>query len=177
MTLSSLADVADAVKAGVLGLIEVISIGDLTVSALKGLSGSDSLTITRRPVQAGYDIVRAAVRNPKVRTLTILLADPEYSAQAGIEAAMSGSLAGLTDTWRDKRSELELMHTNKEIVPYQTHENVYPPSLVQEINALWDVEDNQDAFIANVTMVEIPQVAVAVGTGLIDSPFSDFGIA
>jgi hypothetical protein len=171
-----LPDVAQQIKDGILGVLETVRIGEITLSALEGLSGSDTLIPTRKPIAANYDMTDAAVKEPTERALTILLADPEYSAESGLTALLTGDLAGLTESWRDKRDLLYQYQKFRTLVDYQTHENVYPPSLVVDISPIWDVSENQDAFMAVVTMFEIVTNIEEKGTGLNDSPLEDDGI-
>ena len=57
--------------------LEYIKIGDLIVSACTGLSGSNEITITEKPIGAGYPITDAAVDVPLEKSLDIVLANPQ----------------------------------------------------------------------------------------------------
>jgi len=165
---NNIADAASAIKDGTLGPIEVIKIGDLIVSALTGLSAPSELIPTRRSVEDGYEVVNRAVELPQALTLNIVLANPDFSVEAGLDAAMSGSFAGFLDTWRDKIKYLKQLQTDKEIVPVQTHEGVYETMLVTLIDPLYDVVNNADAWIGTVYLDEI-RINPAGAGGLIDA--------
>lgn len=176
MSLAGLADLAADVAAGVVGLVDAITIGDVTVSALKGLSAPDTSFITRKPVQAGYIMSDAQTHDPKTMTLTVLLADPELSAEAGLNAVLTGDLAGLTDTWRTKRDTIQLYKQDSEIVNVQTQDEGLTNCLIVEIDPIYDVDQNDDAWIANITVQQITQVGIVDADGLFDSALSDLGI-
>src|SRR3989304_2112162 len=106
---TNVVDAAAAIKDGVLGAIETIKIGDLVVSALTGLEGSDEWDIVQRPVEAGFLVTDAVVKLPYQRTLHIVLANPDFSVEAGITAALTGSVDQFTQTWRDKKQTLKSM--------------------------------------------------------------------
>lgn len=176
MSLAGLADLAADVAAGVVGLVDAVTIGDVTVSALEGLSAPDTSFVTRKPVQAGYIMTDAQTHDPKTMTLTVLMADPELSAEVGLTAVLTGDLAGLTDTWRDKRDAIKLLKADSEIIDVQTHDEALPGCLIVEIDPIYDVDENADAWIANITVQQIVQVGVVAADGLLDSALSDIGI-
>jgi len=176
MSLAGLADLATDVAAGVLGLVDAVTIGDITVSALKGLSAPDTSFVTRKPVQAGYTMTDAQTHDPKTMTLTVLLADPEISAEAGLNAVMSGDLAGLTDTWRSKRDTIQLYKQDSEIINVQTHDEGLTDCLIIDIDPIYDVDQNDDAWIATITVQQIIQVGSVEADGLLDSALSDVGL-
>ena len=99
---TNVADAAQAINDGTLGVIEDIMIGDLLISALMGLQTPLETVITRKPIQEGFSITDAAVHQPQGIQMMICLANPDFSIDAGIDAALSGSFAGFTDSWRDK---------------------------------------------------------------------------
>lgn len=152
---SNLADAAAAVRDGEFGLIEDIKIGDLIVSALTGLDGSDEMTITEKPVEAGYNITDAAIKMPARRSLDIVLANPSYTIEAGITAALSGNVEQLVDTWREKKKRLYQIFEDRELVTLQTHEDILESMLIQSITPLYDLENNLDAFVCNVQMQQV----------------------
>ena len=152
---NNLVDAAAAVKDGKLGIVETIKIGDLVVSALTGLDSPTSLTVTRKPMQSGYTITDAAVDNNDDLTLDILLANPDFSAEAGITAAITGDVSAFTETWRDKRDELYDYFNERTLVEVQTHDNNYPNMLIQSISPLYDVDSNFDAWVGSVVFVPL----------------------
>lgn len=176
MTFAGLADVATQVAEGALGLVDAIMIGNVAVSALEGLSAPDTSFVTRKPVQAGYIMTDAQTHDPRTMVLTVLLADPEISAEAGLTAALTGDLAGLTNTWRDGRDQIRLYKANSEIISVQTQDESLESALIQDIDPLYDVGQNGDAWIANVTVTEIIQVGVTEHDGLFDAALSDVGL-
>jgi hypothetical protein len=167
---TNVADAAAAIKGGEIGLIPVIKIGDLTISALTGLSGPDAKTITRKPVEAGFTITDAAVKVPFVKNLDICLANPSFAIDAGISAALTGDFAGFTETWRDKKDQLYQIFNDTEIVDVQTHEDIYESAIIEVIDPFFDVAENSDAFFARVTVSEIMQVKTIVTSGILDQP-------
>lgn len=165
---NNISDAASAIRDGKFGLIEVIKIGDLVVSALMGLSAPRELIPTRKAIEDGYEITDAAVKVPDELIMGICLANPEFSLEAGLTAAMTGGVDSFLDTWRDKKAYLEQLQDDRELVEVQTHEGVYPSMLVRTIDPIYDVDFNADAFIATVYMDEIKVIATGAG-GLIDS--------
>ena len=154
---TNVVDAAAAIKDGSLGLIDEVSIGDLVVSALQGLRGGDEKEITERPVEAGFSVIEAAVERPTVRVLDIVLTNPDFSVEAGITAALNGSIEQFTETWRDKKEKLYTMYNGSELVTVTTHENVYPGMLIQRIEPWYDVDENWDCFIATVTFQQFDE--------------------
>ena len=161
---SNIVGAAAAIRDGEFGLIEEIKIGDLIVSALTGVDGTDEMSVTEKPVEAGYIVSDAAIKMPIRRSIDIVLANPDYSVEAGINAALSGSVEQFNDTWRDKKNRLYEYFENKELVTLQTHSEVILSMLIQSITPSYDVENNFDAFVANITLQEVR----VVGTGEID---------
>lgn len=171
---NNIADTAAAIKNGDIGLIPVVKIGDITVTALTGLSAPHSVEITRKPVQAGYDITDAAIKQPNELTLNIVLANPEFSVSAGIDAALTGNFSGFTETWRDKRDRLKQLLDIHELVTVQTHEDTYNNMLVRMIDPIFDVDNNADAYVATVYCTEIQFGDEETG-GVIDQPLQSVG--
>jgi hypothetical protein len=166
---NNVSDIIQAVRDGEIGLIDTIMIGDLIVSQLTGLSAPRSISVTRKPIEDGFTITDAAVDIPIELNMEILLANPEYSVEAGINAALTGNLETLTDTWRDKRKELERIQDERELVTIQTHEGSYDNMIIQSIDPIFEVEDNWNAFFCSVTAVQITKVANKSTGGLVDS--------
>ncbi|MCP4604484.1 MAG: hypothetical protein GY847_28840 [Proteobacteria bacterium] len=161
-------DAASALADGSLGVIEIIKIGDLTVSALQGLSGGDEMRITDKPVQSGFAVSDAAVRMPVERTLDIVLANPDLAIGSVTSAVLSGDPGSLGETFRDKRDELYAYFEEKEILTYQTHESVYESAMIQSITPYFDVDENWECWIGAVHFKEIKQLVVAGAGGLFD---------
>jgi len=171
---TSLADAAASIADGTLGLIEIVAIGDLAVSALTGLDGSDEMMITDKPIEEGFDVSDAAIKIPTTRTLNICLANPDFSVEAGIEAALSGSFGGFADTWRDKKEQLYEYYNNRELLSVLTQENLYTDMLISSITPWYDVNQNDDAFFATVVFKKINKVGDPLA-GLIDAAESAVG--
>jgi hypothetical protein len=150
--LTSLVGLAQAIAAGKIGVIDDIKIGDVVLSALTGLSGRDSVTVTERAVQAGFLVTEGIIRDPIERTLDIVLADPQISIESGISAALSGGLSGFSESWRDKKDVL--YSYLGQIVAVTTHEGSYPRMILKAITPIYDVEENWDCFIAQVELRE-----------------------
>lgn len=164
----TLASAAAAIQDGTLGLIETVSIGDVIVSALIGLDGGDWLDVTSRPIESGLEITECAIATPVERTLTVCLANPDFSAESGLKAALEGSVTAFTETWRDKRDRLYKYFTDREIIELTTHENFYENMLIYGIAPFWDVDENYNCFFAQVSLRQITTVNEAA-TGIIDS--------
>jgi len=151
---TNVVDAAASIKDRKLGFTE-ISIGDLVVSALQELSGDDEVIITERPVEEGFNIIEAAVHVPKTRVLGIVLGNPDFSVESGVKAALNGSVTQFTETWRDKRDRLYEIKNGLEIVNLTTHEEHIKNMMIQKISPWYDIEENWEAFVANVTMEQI----------------------
>jgi len=165
---NNIADAVASIRDGEFGLIEQIYIGDLLVSALTGLSGSDEMIVTEKPIEEGYAATDAAVRLPTVRSLDICLANPDYSIETGVTAALTGDVSSLTDTWRDKRDTLWQMFEDKEIIEVQTHEDNYPSMIIQSITPWYDADENWDAYFATVVVRELIETSTGSEGGLLD---------
>ena len=163
---TNIVDAAASIKDGTLGPITEVSIGDLVVSALQGLSGDDVMEITERPVEAGFNVIEAAVELPLERTLEVVLANPDFSVEAGVTAALNGSVSQFTETWRDKKQKLYDMRKGRQIVTVTTHENVYNNMLIQRISPWFDVDENYECFIASVTVRQLDTRQTGAAEGL-----------
>jgi len=152
---TNIADAAASIRDGSLGLIEEIKIGDLVVSALTAISYSHEMDITEKPMQAGYDATDAAKELPLTFNIDICLANPDYSIEAGLTAALTGNAETLTQTWRDKRNQLYEYWQTKTVVSFQAHDSITESLLIQRIEPYFDVNENYDAFFANVTLKQI----------------------
>lgn len=152
---TNIVDVANQIQSGDVGIIDVVTLGNLTISALTGISGSDKKSVTRRPVQAGFQVVKGIVSVPTDKFLNIVLADPDFSAEAGIQAALTGSLAGFTESWRDKKDLLYEMFNEdgeSEIFEARLPNDVWHSRFISEIEQIHDVEEDWNCFIARVTL-------------------------
>jgi len=147
----NIVDVASQIKSGTLGVIELIKIGDLQVSALTALSAPREKEVTRRRVQAGFSVINGVIELPTDIVLEIVLSDPDFSPEAGVTAALTGSWAGFTESWRDKRDTLLGYYNTNEVLSVVTHENVYPTRVISKIDPLFDANENWNCYIASVT--------------------------
>ena len=172
---ATLSDAIQQFRDGQLGKIETIKIGDLVVDALTDMSAPSVLTVTRKPIEKGYNITDAAIREPLIIDITIALTNPDYSASAAITAAVTGNLESLNQTWRDKHNDLYQIHWDREIVKYQSHEGVYSSMIISVIDPIWNVDENYDAFFAHVTLEQITIIETDVNKGSFDGGVNDKG--
>lgn len=154
---TNIVDAAAAIKDGTLGPIGDVKIGDVVVSGLMGISGPDEMHVTTRSIQAGYDITDAITRKQSIKSLEIILANPDFSPDAAITAALTGSFAGFTDTWRDKKEQLYETMYGKNIIEVVTHEDFWPSRVISSIEPLYEIDENMDLFMATVVITEIRQ--------------------
>lgn len=152
MALGSIVDIGNDIRSGKIGVIPAIRIGDVAVSALTGLRGADSVSFTTKSVQAGFAVTDGIVHRPKERSFDIILADPEISIEMGISAALSGSWAGFSETWRDKKDTLYKHFDNIEIITAVSHVEPLPNMFIVQIDPVFDVNENFDCFIAKVDL-------------------------
>jgi hypothetical protein len=165
---NNMVDAISAIKDGEIGLVTTVMIGDVLVSSLRGLYAPTRLSVTKKPIEDGYDITDAAIKEPTDLYLDICLTNPDLSIEAGLQAALTGNPGSLTSTWREKKETLYSYLNEKELITVQTHEGVYESMLVAEIDPYWDVSRNWNAFFANVRIVNIVKVGTDVG-GLFDA--------
>ncbi len=165
---AAIATAAAAAAKAILGLVDVVKIGDLPVSALTSLSNPSELRVTRKPIGSGYAITDAAVDVPREITMGVCLADPQFTPDEIAAALLSGTLSSLTESHRDKRAALEQKKEDRELFALQTHEGVYFNMLIQSIDPIWDVDSNWDAFFASVTMVQISISDILDAGGILD---------
>ena len=176
MTLpGNIAAAAAAFAAGALGNIEYVKIGDIIVSACRGLSHPSELEITEKVIGTGYPISDAARKVPLTITLDIVFVDPQISADALVSSIISGDASSLTEGWRDKKAALYALQDGKEIVTTTTHENSYSDTMVQAIDPVYDADNNWDGFFATVTMKQIKRQPTDGGGGLLDSALEALG--
>lgn len=147
---NNIADAASQLRDGVLGRFEIVSIGDLVIDALEGQDGTESLNVTRKPIQDGSTMTDAATDEPRFESLTIVLANPELSLEGGLSAAISGDAGAFSETWRDKRDQLYELMRSREIVDVQLPNEILKSCLVESITPAYDVNENYEAFFATV---------------------------
>lgn len=166
MVWTNIADAAASIRNGELGPFSDVKIGKLVVSALIGMSAPTELLVTNKPIQKGYAITDAAVEWPRDVVLEICLANPDYSAEAGISAALTGSVASFTETWRDKKTKLYALKSTREIVDVQTHEDIFKNLIVRMIEPIYD---SYDAFFATVILQPVRYDDATTEGGIKDS--------
>jgi hypothetical protein len=162
--LNTATDIIKGIADGQIGVIEAIKIGDCVVSALTGLEDEMSVTITERSVQSGFVVTEGVVDDPRNPVFYILLADPEYSLEAGLSAALTGSLAGITEGWRDKKETLLSHFRNHDIVTAISHVEVHPNMMIERIAPVYDPDENYDCFIARVELHQWSQGSVTAAS-------------
>jgi hypothetical protein len=155
---ASILSVIAQAQAGELGKIEQIKIGDVLVDVLTNVTGSDVMRITRKPVEAGFNVTDAAILEPVERTFDIILTNPEYSATAAITAAISGTLESFNQTYVDKRDTIYGYFNNRETITISTHEEVLESMMIQSITPRYDTEENLDAWVATIHFQEYQEV-------------------
>lgn len=149
-------------------------IGDLLVSALVGLSAPSELNVTRKPIEAGYEVADAAIEVPQELVMDVVLSNPDLSPTAAITAAISGAFGGFFLTWRDKRDYLYEVQESRQLLEVITHEGWYTNMLLQSIDPIFDVDENWDCFIATLRLIEVKTIATGIA-GLIDSALATKG--
>lgn len=148
-------DLIQAARDGELGLVDQVKIGDLVVSALIGLDDPTSSQIAQHKVQTGSVLAYSVTDERDTISLSIMLANPDYSVDGALTAAATGSAASFTDTWRDKKKQLYEIKSTRTVVDVQTHEELYSNCLVQAIYPEYDVDENWDCFFATVVVERI----------------------
>jgi hypothetical protein len=172
---SNMVDAISAISDGELGNVKEIMIGELVVDALTGVDPYDKLDITEKPIDEGFTISDAAVEKPGELTLDIVLTNAEWSLDAGISAALTGNPGSLLNTWRDKRDLLYQMKANKEVVDVQTHDMLYESYMIRSISPWYDPSQNDEAFIATVSLQEIMLITDEGTSGEFDASLQSVG--
>ena len=172
---TNIADAVAQLRDGELGNWETIKIGDVVVSALMDVDYTDDSVITDRRVQAGYSATEAAVDLPDELGLTVCFANPDYSVEAGVEAALTGSVTQLLTTWREAKDEIYAYKADMTIVEVQTHEDLFTSMLIKSISPAYDVDENWDCWIGYIQLKELQGYATEDEYGIIDSPIEDVG--
>ena len=151
---TNIADVVAGLRDGSIVPREV-RIGTVVVSALTGLRTPRRKDVTRRPVQAGYSVSMGVIDVPDEIEMEVVLANPDYSPEGMVTAALTGSVSSLTETWAEKRDALYALFDDKEIVDFTTHEIGYPPVyVVAEIDPQYDSEEDWEGWIGTVRLVQ-----------------------
>lgn len=151
----SATNVVDAVMAGRDGALgnQTAKIGDLVLDAVTGLRVTFRKEVTRKPVQAGFSVDVGVADVPLEVEIDIALANPQYSPENLVGAALTGDIASLTKTWREKRDELYAMFNEKQIVDLTTHDASYSPMVISEIAPLYDADEDLEGWQGTVMLV------------------------
>ena len=146
-------NLADAIAAAQNGsdAITQILIGDILVTELTGLRVTRRKEVNRRPVQSGFSVDIGVLDTPTEIEMDILLANPRYSAEDMITAALTGNFSGITETSDELRDALYAMMEAKEIVDIQTHDALYSSFVISQIDPYYDADENWNGFLAHVT--------------------------
>lgn len=132
-----------------------VKIGPVVVSALTGLRTPRRQEVTRRPVQAGYSVSMGVIDVPDEIEMDIVLANPDYSSEGMVTAALTGSVSALTQTWREKRDALFSLFDTKEIVDFTTHEESYGAIyVVSEIETHYDNEEDWEGWVGTIHLIQ-----------------------
>ena len=150
---TNIADAAAAIRDGSI-VPQDVKIGEIVVSALTGLQTPKRKEVTRRPVQAGYSVSMGVIDVPDEIEMDIVLANPDYSPEGLVTAALTGSPEQLTETWTEKRDALYAAMDAREIVDCTTHDQGFPPEFVIEsIEPAYDSEEDWERWIGTVRLV------------------------
>ena len=163
-----IAQVVKGIAEAILGVIDIVLIGDVAVSALTDLSNPSELRVTRKPIHQGYAITDAAVDEPLEIQMGVCLADPQYTPDELARALLNGTIASFTESWRDKRDALYQMQYDRELVTVITHDQVYFNMLLQSIDPIYNTEFNGDCLFARLTLIQINVVDLVEATGILD---------
>jgi hypothetical protein len=152
MTATNILNAVMAGKDGALG-IQKAKIGDLLLDCVTGIRPVYRKEVTRRPVQTGFTVDVGVLDTPFELELDIVLANPAFSPENLVGAALTGNVAALTKTWREKRDELFALYNDKTIVDVTTHDQSYSPLVIYEITPQYDVEMDVDGWIGTVHLI------------------------
>lgn len=164
---TNIVDAASSIKDGTLGVIETIQIGDVIVSALTGLQNEMIREVTRRPVQAGFEVMMGANVVPSDIVMDVVLANPNLAPEAVVTAALTGGMSGFTSTWREKKAQLEQYFTDGEILDGSTHIAPFTSHLISRITPVYDNEENWDCWIATIILTPFNNQQVESDTGVL----------
>lgn len=149
---TNIADAVASIRDGSLVPMEV-KIGPVVVSALTGLRTPRRKDVTRRPVQAGYSVSMGVIDVPDEIEMEIVLANPDYSPEGMVTAALTGGVESLTQTWREKRDALRELFESRTIVDFTTHEEGYPEVyVVSEYDPIYNSEEDWEGWIGTVRL-------------------------
>lgn len=163
---TNIVDATSQIKDGTLGVIEIVKIGDVVVSALTGLQWPMEREVTRRPVQAGFTVAMGANIIPSDIVMDVVLANPNFAPEALVTAALTGDLAGFTATWREKKSQIETYFEKGEIISGSTHVKKFENYLISRIEPIYDNEENWDCWIATITLTPFDNQQSESDTGV-----------
>ena len=149
---TNIADAAAAVREGSIG-IQNVMIGDVFVSSLTALRITYRKEVTRRPVQAGYSIPMGVIDTPIEIEMDIVLANPDYSVEGLVGAALTGSPEQLSETWTEKRDALMALWSSKEIVDVTSHDQGFSGYVIESIEPQYDAEEDWEGWIGTVRLV------------------------
>lgn len=149
---TNIADAAASARDGTLGAQQIM-IGELVISALTGVRITQRKEVTRRPVQAGYLVDMGVIDTPTEIEMDIVLANPDYSPEGLLTAALTGDIEQLTMTWSEKRDALYAMMNDKEIVDVTTHDQGFSSFVIESIEPRYDADDDWEGFIGTVRLV------------------------
>lgn len=149
---TNIVDAAAQIKDGTLGVIDLIIIGDVQVSALTGLLQPREKDVTRRRVQAGFEVINGMVELSTDIVLDVVLTNPDFSPEAAVTAALTGGFDGFTDTWREKRDGIYAMFEANEIIDGSTHQGPFTSHVISRIEPLFDNMENYDCWIGRITL-------------------------
>lgn len=149
---TNLVDAIASIRDGTIGSQQAM-IGDVFISALLAVRHTCRKEITRRPVQAGYSVSIGVIDTPEELEMDIVLANPDYSPEGLITAAITGSLTLLKETWVEKRDQLYATMAAKEIITATSHDQSFAEYVIEEIQPTYDAEDDWDGWQGTVRLV------------------------
>jgi hypothetical protein len=149
---TNIADAAAGIRDGTIG-VQQVKIGDVVVSALSSVRITKRKEVTRRPVQAGYSVEMGVIDVPTEIEMDIILANPDYSPEGLVTAALTGSPEQLAETWTEKRDALYAVMETKEIVDVTTHDQGFASFVIESIEPNYDAEEDWEGWIGTVRIV------------------------
>jgi hypothetical protein len=149
---TNIADAAASIRDGSI-VPQEVKIGDVVVSALTGARITQRKEVTRRPVQAGYSVDVGVIDTPTEIEMDIVLANPDYSPEGLVTAALTGSPEQLTETWTEKRDALYATMESKEIIDVTTHDQGFSSFVIESIDPVYDANEDWEGWIGTVRLV------------------------
>jgi len=166
---TNLADAIAGMRDGTIG-VQQIMIGDVIVSALGELRMPVRKDITRRPVQAGYSVSKGIIDTPDEIEMDIVLANPDYSPEGLVGAAINGDVESLTETWVEKKDQIYSDFNEKKIISFTTHEQGFPPIYaIEMIDPKYNAEEDWEGWIGTVRLVKFGIQSGATSVDLADA--------